>query len=130
MVTAPRGAKRSAEDAPDDLRATNTDPPEVESRGEKRRAEFEPDDPRLVAGGDESEVVNDMPTTTGVPVVHRPASSLGRPFQAVFVPQEGGHTTPKGQDNADNEGTDPGDVSGARANGEDGQEEITNDSAY
>ena len=38
--------------------------------------------------------------------------------------QEDGHTTRKGQDIADKEGTDPGDGGSARANGEYGQEEI------
>ena len=44
----------------------------------------------------------------------------------VTAPQEDGHTTRKGQDTAVSEGTVPGDDGSGRANGEDGQEEITN----
>jgi hypothetical protein len=126
-VTAPRGVKRSAEGEPDDPRLTG-DGPEAETigespRGQKRDADFPPDDPRLVAGGDESEVVNDMPTATGTPVTHRPASSIDEPsgiavgFDAVFVPQENGQSTSKGQDTLiANESTYSGDGDQVRAN--------------
>ena len=68
-IMANRGSKRPADTAPDDPRASGTDDAEVlvdrfgesPDRGTKRRADEPPDDPRLVAGGAESEVVNDLP---------------------------------------------------------------------
>jgi len=77
MAERTQGQKRAADTAPDDPRATNTDTPEVEPpRASKRPAEFKPDDPRLTAGGDESEVVVDMPVPNSQPTSHRPANTI------------------------------------------------------
>ena len=119
-----RGTKRTAEAPPDDPRlvgeGAETETVTEPRRGIKRDAEDPPDDPRLVGEGPEVEIAGDMPTPTGQPSTHRPASSISKSKNGLNKMETHGATgqpTSKGQDAlVANESTDSSDGDQVRAN--------------